>query len=98
MVYWRRYSLEDTCELLHDLGFHDTSPFVQHSVAGADLLDLSQAEMENHLHLSPLQVFSSSVRSCPNTCMHVRMRTFQVHFRSALADSSCCAAGLPDLH
>ncbi|KAK9861860.1 hypothetical protein WJX84_003228 [Apatococcus fuscideae] len=51
-----RYSLEDTCELLHDMGFHDLSLFVQHSVTGSDLLDLSQAEMEGHLQLSPLQV------------------------------------------
>ncbi|KAK9864085.1 hypothetical protein WJX84_012086 [Apatococcus fuscideae] len=51
-----RYSLEDTCGLLQDMGFHDTSLFVQHSVTGADLLDLSEAEMQSHLQLSPLQV------------------------------------------
>ena len=55
MMMHCRYSLEDTCELLQDLGFHDTSLFVQHSVTGSDLLDLSEPEMQSHLQLSPLQ-------------------------------------------
>ena len=59
-----RYSLEDTCELLQDLGFHDTSLFVQHSVAGSDLLDLSESEMQSHLQLSPLQAGFHAISYC----------------------------------
>ena len=74
-----RYSLEDTCALLHDLGFHDASLFVQHSVTGSDLLDLTQAEMQNHLKLSPLQVCSSLVQNL-----------FELQMTSGLSHVQCC--------
>ena len=51
-----RYSVEDTCSLLRDMGIRDTSAFEANGITGADLLDLEEDDLRSELGLSKLQV------------------------------------------
>ena len=53
-----RYSVEDTCSLLRDMGIRDTSAFEANGITGADLLDLEEDDLRSELGLSKLQVDS----------------------------------------
>ena len=84
MILSCRYSLEDTCELLQDIGFRDTNLFVRHSVTGSDLLELSEEEMHNHLQLSPLQVTPAlPVKLGPDCVLVLAMCDENMHLSAA---------------
>jgi hypothetical protein len=51
-----RFSVDQTCTLLTNLGITDTSRFRDNGVTGGDLLELSAEEMSESLNLSQLQV------------------------------------------
>ncbi len=56
----RRYTVEETVELLSSIGFRDTDCITAHGLNGGDILDLSDQEMRDELRLSHLQVRNPS--------------------------------------
>ena len=52
----RRFSVEDTCELLGAMGIQNTEPFRDNGVTGGDFLDLSPDDLKLSLNLTTLQV------------------------------------------
>ena len=53
-----RYGVEQTCELLQDLGLQNVSAFQDNGVTGGELLELSQEELQTDLGLHSLQVYN----------------------------------------
>jgi hypothetical protein len=54
-----RYTVDETADLLRDVGFQDVATLRTHGVNGGDLLELTDQEMKEELHLSHLQVCGS---------------------------------------
>ena len=53
--------MAQTCQLLSDMGVQDTSNFQQQGVTGGDLLELTDEELMQELHLSKLKVWCTVV-------------------------------------
>ena len=50
-----RYGVEETCQLLQDVGIRNTSQFEANGITGADLLDLEEDDLRSELGLTKLQ-------------------------------------------
>lgn len=51
-----RYTVEETADLLKDIGFRDYETMRKHGVTGGDLLELTDQELMEELRLPHLQV------------------------------------------
>ena len=53
-----RFTVQETVQLLADLGFRDGSAFENNGITGGDLLELDNSELREDLGLTNLQVFN----------------------------------------
>ena len=54
-----RFTVQQTCELLQNLGLQNVDAFRENGVTGGDLLELSQEELQRDLGLPSLQVLNT---------------------------------------